>query len=173
VTWRPGSYGFDAGFLPFAVPPLVPQHIHVAVYAPGYKLSVTQLYFEDDPAKEMDWRERIANVSLGAKEKDLELHLVDSGMYHGVPLKTGKFDFSLSRNDEGKSLFDQWNWYCLHDMPPPIGFCNPARYEMIAIYGPKVFVVVVLGLTIGIGYLGKICLFGRKKDKKILKKKSE
>jgi len=80
------------------------------------------LYFEDDPAKEVDWREWIANVSLGAKVKDLELKLVDSGMYHGVPLKTAKFDFTLVKDKEGLSYFDQWNWYCLHESPQPIWF---------------------------------------------------
>jgi len=118
-------------------------------------------------------REWIANVSLGAKIKELQLHLVDSGMYNGVPLKTAKFDFGLVKDEKGLSQFDQWNWYCLNDFPTPFGFCNPKAYEMFAKYGPKVFVASLLIFTIGLGYLGMICLFGRKKVRREPKKKSE
>jgi len=161
ITWRPGSYGFDAGLLPFAIPPLLPQHIHVAVYAPGYKLLITQMYFEDDPAREWDWREALGGYTLEAKNKALELHLVDDGIYQGVPLKTAKFDFGLRKDEDKISLFDQWNWYCLHDSPTPVGFCDPPKYELIAKYAPKAILGCSIIFAVGVIYLVKRC-FGKK-----------
>eukprot|EP00658_Telonema_sp_P-2_P083275 TRINITY_DN8974_c0_g2_i5.p1 TRINITY_DN8974_c0_g2~~TRINITY_DN8974_c0_g2_i5.p1 ORF type:complete len:1206 (-),score=209.65 TRINITY_DN8974_c0_g2_i5:284-3901(-) len=51
-TVLPGSYGVLAGLSPFGsavdLPPYVDRHIHLAVWAPGHEILITQLLFQDD-----------------------------------------------------------------------------------------------------------------------------
>lgn len=52
-TFMPGSYGVLAGSGPFGpgvdIAPFVDRHIHLAIWAPGYELGVTQMLHLDDP----------------------------------------------------------------------------------------------------------------------------
>ncbi|KAL9185868.1 hypothetical protein ACHAXT_003645 [Thalassiosira profunda] len=61
LTHMPGSYGITAGcghrlygteLIPYSL-----RHIHIAVFAKGHKLMVTQLTFPDDPTRGYDFRE--------------------------------------------------------------------------------------------------------------------
>jgi len=138
ITWKPGSYGILTGLVPIDLPPFLPQHLHIAVHAPGYQLLSIQLGFDDDMAREWDPRDFVT------KDPEARLNMTDSRIVlheestsekiSGIPVKKAKYDFVLRKDPENRSVEQQWQKYCT--LPPyPIALCYPNLYKFLFFYG--------------------------------------
>ena len=106
VTHLPGSYGVTAGcgysaFYGMELPPYSLRHIHVAVFAPGHKVTVTQLTFPDDPTRGKDFREFLAPDNLSDPDVELKIQDFDDGTHATT------FDFVVQKDPTvTTNLFD-------------------------------------------------------------------
>jgi len=184
VTWKPGSYVILAGTIDgFDLPPLLPQHIHVAVSAPGYKLLVTQLHFDDDLARFWDFREVYFGVETLANASLLNLHEIDTKetTSDGIPIKLANFDFVLVKDPTNTPIKAQWMKLCTTPDGPP-AICHPIIFEILFKFGNYSFLAFIFGipLLILVALVGLVCrCVGRgksapkKEPKKETKKKAE
>ena len=95
VTHMPGSYGITAGcghsLYGTELPPFSLRHIHVAVFAPGHKVMVTQLTFPNDPTRGKDFRELLApGIHLSDPGVELEIRDLEDGTHQAT------FDFVVA-----------------------------------------------------------------------------
>ena len=94
VTHMPGSYGITAGcghsLYGTELPPFSLRHIHVAVFAPGHKVMVTQLTFPNDPTRGKDFREFLAPDNLSDPGVELDIHDLEDGTHETA------FDFVVA-----------------------------------------------------------------------------
>lgn len=158
VTWRPGSYGFDTGMLPFGVPPYLPQHIHIAVSAPGFEHKIFQLYFEGDPSREYDVREMGGDL-LQANHSSLALSPQDDGTYtDGVAMKTSYFDIVMTKDPKNRSYDEQWEHICQTDLLPPPALCNPPIAHLIRHWLQPLLICIALAVVGTIFAIGSCCM---------------
>jgi protocatechuate 3,4-dioxygenase beta subunit len=97
LTHLPGSYGVTAGcgysaLYGMELPPYSLRHIHVAVFAPGHKVLVTQLTFPDDPTRGKDFREFLAPDNLSDPDVELTIRDMDDGTHATT------FDFVVQKD---------------------------------------------------------------------------
>ena len=94
VTHMPGSYGITAGcghsLYETELPPFSLRHIHVAVFATGHKVMVTQLTFPNDPTRGKDFRELLAPDNLSDPGVELEIRDLEDGTHETT------FDFVVA-----------------------------------------------------------------------------
>jgi len=96
-TYESGSYGVFSGFLPFYgdIPPWIPRHIHVIAWSKGFKVFLTQLYFDSDPAVDFDFRAGMAKLNLGAEEPALRLQFKQCPNNDNNNDKCATMDFTM------------------------------------------------------------------------------
>eukprot|EP00698_Gefionella_okellyi_P023024 TRINITY_DN7731_c0_g1_i1.p1 TRINITY_DN7731_c0_g1~~TRINITY_DN7731_c0_g1_i1.p1 ORF type:complete len:314 (+),score=33.93 TRINITY_DN7731_c0_g1_i1:67-1008(+) len=146
VTDLPGTYGLLSGtFGSVDFPPFAPQHIHVATFAAGFKLAVTQLYWPDDPAIHHDWRASLAGSSLGSEAADLHIQLKPC-THKGKTINCAEADLVLERADS-VTLFPSreaaiYDFMCTHGDGLSFALCNP----QVVPYA-RVYILVPLALT--------------------------
>ncbi len=142
ATQEAGAYGttrifFGTKWVP-DLPPYGARHLHVAVWHPGHRLGVYQLFFEGDPAREHDWRELVApGVELGTHIANLTLLPDAEG--------NAKFDFVLRPLGPGERSFatreEAVLARCPHEATPVPALCSPGVARFLR---PEVFAAVVL-----------------------------
>jgi len=95
----PGAYGMATGMLGnLDFPPYVPQHMHVLITAPGHDILVAQLYFDQDPARGHDVRERVhKGVKLNSTNPGLVLHLKPCTQ-RGINMSCTEFTFVMAKS---------------------------------------------------------------------------
>lgn len=140
----PPNYGLTAGVFPFDFPPYFPSHTHVLVYAPGYQVLVTQLYFDEDHTRLHDFRALFAD--LGHDDPDIHLTTTLNGN-----LRTTTVNFVLNTSTENISK-DQaiFNAVCQGDPMGSLYYCNPGLEEWFA-WSP---VVPNLAVLLSVLYIG-------------------
>jgi len=155
VTWKPGTYGVSAGLLPFDIPPFLPQHIHIAVSLPGYKYLSTQLNFDDDKAREWDWREILGGI-LHTNDSRIALHEVPTSekWSDGFPVKVAKFNFVLQKDPTNTPVETQrYHLLCEKFSAKPPGYCHPDAYKFLFAYGLYSALPIVFGIPTVAGLL--------------------
>jgi len=124
----PGVYGSLAGCGPLGVdlPPYGPAHIHIFVWKPGFAPLITQLYFNNEPAAEFDWRAMLAGTSLGANSSSLQLITSPAGK---AGYQKATLDLVLQPDASTKSLSIadvRREYFCRGKKGESIVFCKPA-----------------------------------------------
>jgi len=167
TTEQPGSYGstrvwFGSSLIPDA-PPYGPRHIHIAVYHPQLRFTIFQLYMENDPAREFDWRAILAPNpdALRSLDPNCTVHVVNG---------KGEFNFvvpSLGAGERGfSSRREAALAYCVSDAhfePPMPGLCgSPVLRELLR---PETFYIVLLLWLAGASMVCKVCFCGRSSSK--------
>ncbi len=166
-TYPSGSYGLFSGFLPLVgdLPPWVPRHIHAIVWSKGHKILQTQLYFENDPTVDFDFRAELASQSLGANEKALRLHF--SPCAAGSQMECATMDFVLPKVPEGAKEATlttleaaAFHVNCEGDWNPgqPWPLCHPWAIPFVrADLMLGTFFLIIFGLLAVVGAIGACC----------------
>jgi len=160
-TDNPGVYGtLNGAFESFDLPPYLPRHIHVLVYANATRIDelpavpdllATQLYFKDDPIRKYDWRESLMEgIHLYA---DANITALDPKpcTHKGQAMDCVSFDFVLapSRDPKEASLpIDEQliKRFCSggFQLGGPLPLCYPRLTRLVRWYVLVPFLLAVL-----------------------------
>jgi len=170
-TYKPGSYGALSGAFYFDIPPWIPVHIHIISWYRGYYPLITQLYFDNDPTVDYDFRAHLTNISLGADDQALRLKLIPCGDKQRPELFCATMDFVLAPASDNPvvSSFPDLTSAVYHTVcvaqpfnpGSPIPLCYPSvvpflRQQLVA----TVLIATIIGVLYVFFKLAK-CLCGR------------
>jgi hypothetical protein len=136
------------------------------VWGQGYKLLQTQLYFENDPTVDFDFRAELASQTFGATEKAFRFHFSPCAGEEDKLCAT--MDFVLARAPLGskEASYKTLEVAAFHancdanwDPGQPWPLCHPwaipfVRADLISV----IFVLIVFALLAAIGAIGTCCV---------------